>query len=64
MVRTRLRKARQAKLSSGRTTKSKLNIPPELLAPIAEIEEPLSNLVTKFAEKKVLEVLGLPRYKM
>jgi hypothetical protein len=58
MLRTRLCKSRRAKVSRRKTRKSKLNIPPELRAPItAEIEDDLRNLVARFGEKKVLEAV-------
>jgi hypothetical protein len=58
MVRTRLRKPRQLKVSRRRIRRKKLHAPPVLRAPItAEIEDDLKNLVTKYGEKKVLEAL-------
>ena len=58
VVRTRLHKSRQVKVSRRRTRARKLDIPPELRAPItAEIEDDLTNLVARFGEKKVLEAL-------
>jgi hypothetical protein len=59
MVRTRVRKPRQLKVSKRRTRRKKLHAPPELQAPItAEIEDDLKNLVARFGEEKVLEALG------
>jgi hypothetical protein len=58
MARTRLRKPGRVKVSRRRTRARKLDIPPELRAPItAEIEDDLKNLVAQYGEKKVLEAL-------
>jgi hypothetical protein len=57
-VRTQLRKSRQVKVSKHRTRTRKLDIPPELQAPITgEIERQLQQLIAQFGENKVLEAL-------
>jgi hypothetical protein len=58
-VKTRLRKSRQVKVSKRRTRTRKLDIAPELRAPItAEIERQLKDLVAQFGEEEVLKALA------
>ena len=58
-MRTRLRKSRQLKVSARRTRTRKLDLPPELRAPITgDIERQLKQLVTQFGEQEVLEALA------
>jgi hypothetical protein len=54
----RLRKPSHAKVSKRRTGGKRLEITPDLQAPItSEIERELKQLVAQFGEKKVLEAL-------